>query len=179
MILKLLIIVGIALLGFTIAAAMRPSEFRISRSALMSAPPDVVFPHVNELRNWEAWSPWAKLDPKATTSYEGPQSGTGAAFAWAGNQKIGEGRMTIIESLPSQSIRFRLDFKKPFKGTNTADFDFMPENGQTRVTWTMSGHSAFIPKVIGMFINCDKMVGDQFEKGLADLNKACGEVVRR
>ena len=179
MILKILIIVGVAIVGLIIVAAMRPSEFRISRSALIAAPPDVVFPHVNDLHNWEAWSPWAKVDPNAKTNYEGPTSGPGAVFSWAGNCKIGEGSMTITESRPNDFVRFRLEFLKPFKGTNLAEFTFQPEGGQTRVTWAMSGRYGFVPKLMGLFMNCDKMVGAQFEKGLADLNTVGAAVVHR
>jgi hypothetical protein len=178
MLINILIVLAVLVVGLFIFAATRPSEFRISRSALVSAPPDVVFPHVNDLHNWEAWSPWAKLDPAAHSSYEGPAAGAGAAFSWAGNHNIGEGRMTITESHPYDLVRFRLDFLKPFKGTNLAEFTFQPENGQTRVTWTMSGRYGFIPKLMGLFLNCDKMMGDQFEKGLADLNKVSGAIVR-
>jgi hypothetical protein len=178
MLIKILIVLAVAFIGLIVFAAMRPSEFRVVRSALVGAPPDAVFPHVNDLHNWEAWSPWAKVDPAAKTIYEGPAAGVGAAFSWAGNHNIGEGRMTITESQPNDFVRFRLDFLKPFKGTNSAEFTFQPEGGQTRVTWTMSGHYSFVPKLMGLFINCDKMVGDQFEKGLADLNKVAGTLVR-
>jgi len=178
MLIKILIVLAVAFIGLLVFAAMRPSEFLVVRSALVGAPPDAVFPHVNDLHHWEAWSPWAKLDPAAKATYEGPVAGVGAAFCWAGNHNIGEGRMTITESQPNDFVRFRLDFLKPFKGTNSAEFRFQPEAGQTRVTWTMSGHYSFVPKLIGVFINCDKMVGDQFDKGLADLNKVAGALVR-
>jgi hypothetical protein len=178
MLIKLLIVLAVIVIGLVVFVAMKPSEFRIIRSALVGAPADAVFPHVNDLHNWEAWSPWAKLDPAAKTNYEGPSAGVGAAFSWAGNHNIGEGKMTITESRPNDLVRFRLDFLKPFKGTNLAEFMFQPERGQTKVTWTMSGHYGFVPKLMGLFINCDKMVGDQFEKGLADLNKVSTEVVR-
>jgi hypothetical protein len=178
MFIKILIVLAVAFIGLLVFAAMRPSEFRVVRSALVGAPPDAVFPHVNDLHHWEAWSPWAKLDPAAKTTYGGPAAGVGAAFSWAGNHNIGEGRMTITESQPNDLVRFRLDFLKPFKGTNSAEFTFHPEGGQTRVTWTMSGHYSFVPKLMGLFINCDKMVGDQFETGLADLNKVAGTLVR-
>src|SRR5690349_2439238 len=101
MILKILINLAFAIVGLSITVALRPSEFRVSRSALIAAPPDVVFPHVNDLHNWEAWSPWAKLDPNAKTDYQGSATGPGAVFSWAGNRNIGEGRMTITESRPS------------------------------------------------------------------------------
>ncbi|HZR15807.1 MAG TPA: SRPBCC family protein [Verrucomicrobiae bacterium] len=178
MLVKILIVLAVLLVGFIIVVALRPSQFRIMRSALISAPPEVVFPQVNDLHNWEAWSPWAKLDPAAKGTYEGPAAGVGAVFGWSGNQNIGEGRMAITESQLNELVRFRLDFVRPFKGTNVAEFTFKPENGQTRVTWTMSGRYSFIPKAIGLFINCDDMVGKQFEKGLVELNTVAGSTVK-
>jgi hypothetical protein len=175
---KILIGLAVVIIGFVIVVALRPSDFRVSRSAAIGAPPDLVFPQVNDLHNWEAWSPWAKMDPHAQTTYEGPPSGVGAAFTWSGNNNIGAGRMTITESQPNELVRFRLDFLRPFKGTNVAEFTFKPEAGQTRLTWTMSGSYSFIPKAMGLFINCDKMVGDQFETGLAQLNSNLALVSR-
>ena len=148
---------------------MRPSDFRVSRSTTVDASREAVFEQVNDLHNWESWSPWAKLDPNAKTTYEGPKAGVGAAFAWSGNSKIGEGRMTITESRPKELIRFKLNFVKPFIGTNTAEFTFRPEGRQTVVQWTMYGKWNIIAKAMGLFVNCDKMVGAQFEKGLAEM----------
>ena len=156
---------------FLLIVAMQPSTFCVSRSATMSAPAVEVFPHVNDLHKWEAWSPWAKLDPNAKTNYQGPAAGVGAAFSWAGNHNVGEGRMTITESRPSELVTFQLDFEKPMKGTNTAEFTFKPEGNLTQVTWSMSGRKNFIAKAFGLFVNCDKMVAGQFDKGLADLKK--------
>jgi len=163
-------VIGVIIVFFLIFVAMRPSEFKVVRSANIGGPSDVVFAQVNDLHKWEAWSPWAKMDPAAKTNYEGPPAGVGAAFAWAGNAKIGEGRMTIIESRRPELVRFRLDFFKPFKGTNTAEFTFKPEGEKTLVTWSMEGKSNFITKLFGLFVNCDKMIGCQFEKGLADMD---------
>lgn len=154
---------------FVVVVAMRPAEFRVSRSATLPAPPAVVFAHVNDLHNWEAWSPWAKLDPQAKGTYDGPQEGEGASFAWSGNSEVGEGRMTITESRPHQLLRLRLEFVKPFKATNEAEFTFQPEGEQTLVTWSMSGRNNFMSKAVGLFMDCEKMVGGQFEQGLANL----------
>jgi hypothetical protein len=166
-----IILVGIAIIVvlFVIIVAMQPADFRITRSAAIAAPPEAVFAQVNDLHNWEAWSPWAKLDPAAKSTYEGPAAGVGAAFAWSGNNKVGEGRMTITESRPDELVRFKLDFLKPFKGSNTAEFTFKPESNQTTVTWSMYGKYSFLPKAIGLFLNCDKMAGGQFETGLAQM----------
>jgi hypothetical protein len=126
---------------------------------------------VNELHKWDAWSPWAKLDPNAKNTFEGPPAGTGAVMCWAGNKNVGEGSMTITESCANELVQFRLEFLKPFKGTNTAEFIFKPQGDQTHVTWSMYGENNFLSKVIGIFINCEKMVGGQFEQGFANLKE--------
>lgn len=169
MFLKIIVVIAICILGLVAVISTRPNDFKMSRSATMSASPEVVFAQVNDLHAWQAWSPWAKLDPTATNSFEGPAAGTGSAMSWAGNNQVGAGKMTIIESHPYDLIRFKLEFLKPFVATNTSEFTFKPEGNQTVVTWSMSGKNNFIAKAVGLFMNCDKMVGDQFEKGLADL----------
>jgi len=166
----ILIALAVIVVVFVVIVAVQPSDFRITRSATIAAPPEAVFAQVNDLHNWEAWSPWAKLDPAAKSTYEGPAAGVGAAFAWSGNNKIGEGRMTVIESRPDELVRFKLDFLKPFKASNTAEFTFKPEGNQTAVTWSMYGKNNFLSKAVGLFMNCDKMVGGQFEQGLAQMN---------
>lgn len=170
MLTPILIVVAAVVAFFLVFVATRPPEFRVERSAAISGPPDVVFDQVNDLHKWEAWSPWAKMDPNAKTTYEGPPAGVGAAFSWAGNGKVGEGKMTIIESRAGELVRFRLDFLKPFKGTNEAEFTFKPQGEKTLVTWSMQGRRNFMMKLFGLFMNCDKMIGCQFEKGLADMN---------
>ena len=154
---------------FIIVFAGQPDEFTLSRSLKISAPPEQIFPHVNDLHNWEAWSPWAKLDPNTKHEFAGAASGQGAVMSWAGNNQVGVGKMTITESRPGESVRFRLDFEKPMTATNLAEFTFQPDGPQTVVTWAMSGKNNFMMKLFGLFVNCDKMVGCQFEKGLANL----------
>ncbi len=155
---------------FVILITGQPGEFTYTRSLQMSVPPEKVFPHVNDLHKWETWSPWAKLDPNATPSFSGAAAGLGAAMAWSGNNKVGQGKMTILESEPSHLIRFRLEFLKPMVATNIATFTFQPADGGTLVTWAMTGKNNLMGKVFGLLVNCDKMVGGQFEKGLASLN---------
>ena len=154
---------------FLIVVAMQPPTFRISRSATMAAPAAAIFPHVNELKKWQPWSPWMKLDPNAKSTFEGPAGGKGAVMTWAGNNEVGEGKMTILESKPNELIRFRLDFYKPMAGTSEAEFTFKPEGAGTMVTWSMSGKNNFIAKAMCMIMNMDKMVGGPFEKGLASI----------
>lgn len=149
--------------------AKQPGDFCITRTGSVNALPSAVYAQVNDLRNWAAWSPWAKLDPDAKNVFEGPAAGVGAIMKWAGNNKVGEGNMEIIESCQDEFIRFRLEFLKPFKATNTAEFTFAYDGMQTNVTWTMLGSNNFIGKAISMIMNCDKMVGSQFEKGLSTL----------
>jgi uncharacterized protein YndB with AHSA1/START domain len=164
---KVLIVLVVVVAVFLVVVAMQPSEFRITRSARFAAPPEAAFAQVNDFHRWEAWSPWAKLDPAARNSFEGPTAGTGAKFAWAGNDKVGEGRMEILESRPGELVRIKLDFVKPMEGTSLTEFTFKPEGDQTAVTWTMSGHHSFVEKAFCLFVNMDKMVGGDFERGLA------------
>jgi uncharacterized protein YndB with AHSA1/START domain len=175
MITKILIVLAVLIIVFVIIVALRPDEFIVTRSASIPAPPAVVFSQVNDLHNWQAWSPWAKLDPAAKNSFEGPPAGNGAIFRWAGNKQVGEGSMTITESQPNDLVRFRLEFLKPFANTCTAEFTFKPEGGQTLVTWSMSGKNNFMFKAVGLFMNCDKMVGAQFEQGLANLKSVVAD----
>ena len=165
------IILALAVIAilFIVLITGQPDEFKVSRSATISAPPEKVFPHVNDLHKWETWSPWARLDPAAKSIFSGPDAGTGAAMRWEGNNKVGVGTMTITDSKPSETIRFRLNFEKPMKATNSAEFTFKPDGGQTSVTWSMAGKNSLGGKIFGLLMNCEKMVGGQFERGLANL----------
>lgn len=147
----------------------QPAEFCITRSITISAPASAIFPQANNLHNFNLWNPWAKLDPNSTSTFEGAEEGVGAIMRWEGNNNVGKGSMTATESLPNELIRFRMEFLKPMKATNTAEFTFAPNGDTTLVTWSMSGTNNFIGKAMGLVLNCDKMVGSQFEKGLASL----------
>jgi uncharacterized protein YndB with AHSA1/START domain len=166
---KILLALVVVVVAFAILVVLQPDEFRVTRSTTISAPPAAVFDHVNDLRKWQAFSPWAKMDPEADVSFEGAPSGTGAVFTWSGNKEVGEGRMTIIASRPHERILFRLDFYEPFEGTNKTEFTFKPEGKHTLVTWSMTGTNSFMFKAIALFMDCDKMIGGQFEEGLANL----------
>jgi hypothetical protein len=167
--LKIVVAIAVIVVVFLAVVAMQPSEFRVVRSATIAAPAPAVFAQVNELRKWEAWSPWAKRDPQMKQTYNGAPAGTGAITAWAGNNEVGEGRMTITESRPGELIRIKLEFFKPFTATNTAEFTFKPEGNQTAITWSMGGQNNFIAKAVHLFMDMDKMVGKDFEAGLANL----------
>ena len=166
---KILIGLALAVGVLCVVIATRPSEFRVARSAAISAPPSMVFAQVNDLHNWEAWSPWGKLDPEMKKTYSGAPAGTGASYAWVGNNQVGEGSTTITESRANEMIKMKLEFLKPFKGTNDVVFTFQPEGDKTIVTWAMSGHNNFMSKAVGLFLNCEKMVGGQFEQGLSQM----------
>ncbi len=169
MILKILAVLTVIVVVLAIVVALQPADFRVARSATFAAAPATVFAQVNDLHKFQDWSPWAKIDPAAKTEFQGPPAGNGASFSWAGNMEVGEGTMTLTESLPSELIRFKLDFRKPMTGTNTAEFAFKAEGDKTVVTWSMSGHNNFLSKAVSLVMNCDKMVGGQFESGLANL----------
>lgn len=174
----ILISVAVLIVAFIVFAAMQPDEFRVSRSAVIAAPATVVFAQVDTLRNWEAWNPWGKLDPDMKLTYAGPPAGSGASYAWVGNNEVGTGRLTIVESRPPEYIRLKLEFMKPFSATNVGEFTFRPEGGTTEVTWSMSGRNNLLAKTMHLFFNMDKMVGGQFAKGLADM-KATAEAAAK
>jgi uncharacterized protein YndB with AHSA1/START domain len=172
MLIKVFIAIAVILILFAIIVALQPSSFQVARSTSISAPPAAVFAQVNDFHRWEAWNPWWKIDPAMKQTYEGAPAGTGAVYTWAGNNEVGVGRMTITDSRPSDLIRMRLEFFKPFAATNQSEFTFNPEGDQTMVTWSMTGNNNFIAKAVHLFMNMDKMVGGQFEKGLAQMKAA-------
>ncbi len=165
-----LIVLVFVLAGVLIAyAATRPNTLHVERSANILAPPQKIFPLLNDFHRWGAWSPYEKLDPAMTRTYSGSDSGKGAVYQWKGNSKAGEGRMEITETSPPSRLTIQLDFLKPFEGHNVARFTLVPQGDATRVTWSMDGPTAFPAKVMGIFINMDKMLGKDFEAGLANL----------
>jgi Polyketide cyclase / dehydrase and lipid transport len=163
----IILIIGIA--GFLGVVAMQPAEFRVTRSATIAAPVSTVFSQVNDFHNWESWSPWAKRDPQMKQTYEGAPAGVGAGTTWVGNSEVGKGRMTITESRADEAIRIKLEFLEPFTVTNIAEFEFKTDGTKTRVIWSMSGTNNFMAKAVGLFMNMDKMIGGDFEQGLANL----------
>ena len=175
---KILIAVAVIVIGLAVVVASQSASFRVTRTATISASPAAVFAQVNDFHNWVAWSPWEKLDPGMKRSYEGAPSGAGAMCAWSGNSQVGEGRMTVTESRPSDLIRIKLDFEKPFRANNIAEFTFEPRGEQTAVTWTMTGRKNFVAKAIHLVMSMDKMIGGAFEQGLAQM-KAVVEGSRR
>jgi len=171
-----ILIVLVALAAIFIAVvATRPADFSVTRSGTIAAPPATVFALVNDFHNWEKWSPWSKMDPTAKLTFNGAAAGAGAQYAWVGNAKVGAGRMEITESRAAERIRITLEFSKPMAATNLTEFTFKPAGNQTAVTWTMSGKNNFIGKAMHLLINCDKMIGGNFEEGLANMNAVVGK----
>jgi len=157
-----------------IYAAMQSDDFRIQRALNMKAPPEKIFALLNDFRNWRGWSPWEKLDPALQRKFSGAEAGKGSVYEWEGNKKVGQGRMEITESSPPSRMLIKLDFIKPFEGHNLTEFTFVPRAGGTDVTWSMTGPRPFMMKVMCMFVNMDRMIGKDFEAGLANL-KALAE----
>ena len=171
MILKILIGVLAVIAVLLIVVSFRSPDFRVERSATIAASPMTLFELVNDHHKFALWNPFLKLDPNVKNTYTGPDAGVGAACSWEGNSKIGAGTATIIESKPGELVKQRMDWKRPMEGTSTVEFTFKPAADKTVVTWLMYGKNNFMGKLVSLFMDCDKMVGPQFEQGLADLGK--------
>ena len=152
-----------------IMAATRPDSFRVERSIRVSAPPEKIFHYVNDFHQWGVWSPYEKLDPSMKRTFGGAAAGKGAVYEWDGNSKAGQGRMQIIDSDEPARIVIKLDFIKPITGHNRATFDFRAAGSGTQVTWSMDGPTPYIAKLMGLFFNMDRLIGAEFETGLANL----------
>lgn len=150
-------------------AATRPDTFRVQRSAAIQAPPEKIFPLINDFGRWGAWSPWEKKDPGMKRSFSAVTAGKGAFYAWDGNQNVGQGSMEITESVPPSRLTIRLSFVKPFDARNTVEFSLESRGAATQVTWTMHGPVPYISKILHLFFDIDRMVGGDFEAGLASL----------
>ena len=167
-------LLGVAAVGVAAVlgiAATKPSEFRVRRSTRINTTPDRIYPHLIDFRKWAAWSPWEKLDPNLKRTFSGPASGKGAVYEWEGNNKAGKGRMEITEATAPNQVTIALHFIKPLEARNTVEFLLQPSGGGTDVNWSMSGHSPFMMKVMGVFTSMDNMIGKDFEKGLAELKR--------
>lgn len=165
----LIFLLGVVVTILAIAAT-KPDQFYVERSGVAGAPSAVVFEKVNNLQNWNSFSPWAKLDPNAKVAFEGPQAGEGAIFKWDGDKNVGAGMMTIVESKPNELVKFRLDFVRPFEGSMMAEFKFHPDSAGTFVTWNTYGPNTFFSKIMSVFWDCNTMMGGFLEQGLANLD---------
>ena len=164
-----LIVVAIALVAFVGWVQSRPGRLHVERAARMEAPGDAVFPHLVDFRRWPAWSPYDRRDPAMQRSYEGPPSGVGAVYRWNGNADVGEGSARIVDVAPGRRVVIALDFVRPMKASNTATFTLVPDDRGTRVTWAIDGTPGFLAKLMGTFMDMDRMIGGDFEQGLASL----------
>ncbi|MEP9317942.1 SRPBCC family protein [Pseudomonas sp. LABIM340] len=163
------LVVVVAVVVVLVLAANRPGTFRVERTARIQAPPERVQGYIEDFHLWAQWSPFEKLDPAMQRSFSGADKGRGAVYAWEGNGKAGAGRMEILESAPGSRVTIALDFLKPFKASNTAEFTLVPRDGGTEVTWAMFGPVPFVAKIMHLFFDVDSMVGKDFEAGLANL----------
>lgn len=180
MLIKILLLLAAIIAVVLIIAAFQPANFQVVRSTAVAASPETLFAEVNDLHRWSAWSPYEKLDPAMKRTFEGAPAGVGAVYAWDGNKEVGTGRMTIMESRPAELIRLKLEFFKPMAGVSEAEFSFRPEGGgRTTVTWSMAGTNNYLAKIFCLFMNMDRMVGGQFEKGLADLKTLAETAARK
>jgi len=171
---KILIILGalaVLVAGVLIAAALRPDTFVVKRSVVINAPPDWIFPLINNFMRWRDWSPWEKKDPQMKRAFVEKQSGPGAIYRWKGNKEVGEGSMEIAESVAPSKVRLRLDFVKPFEAHNDVVFTLEPRPQGTEVTWTMQGRAPYLARIVHVFMDMDAMLGKDFEAGLANLKK--------
>jgi hypothetical protein len=159
---------------FLIVVATRPPTFHLQRETQINTLPQYSYAQVEDFHNWKAWSPWAKLDPEQKITFAGTPGTVGSSYAWVGNDKVGEGRMTISDSVVPSKIAIKLEFIKPFPSSSVVTFSFVPQGSGTHVTWAMDGERNFMAKAVSLVVDMDKMVGPDFEKGLADL-KAVSE----
>jgi len=171
MILKIFVVLLVLIGAVAVFAASRPDAFRVQRTARIKAAPDKIAPLIEDFHRWQTWSPWESLDPTMKRSYSGAPRGVGAVYEWEGHRNVGAGRMQITEAAPTRIV-IALDFLRPFAAHNVATFTLEPRGDATEVTWTMDGRHVFPAKVMGLFVNMDRMVGSYFETGLTRLRTA-------
>ena len=165
------VVLAIAIAVVLILAARKPATFSVARTIDVKAPPEKIFPLINDFHQWVSWSPYENKDPAMKRSYSGAESGTGAIYGWEGNSNVGAGRMEILDASVPSKILIKLDFFKPFEGHNTAEFTMLPQDDATHLSWVMRGPAPFISKLMQVFMNLDRMIGKDFEVGLANLKK--------
>jgi hypothetical protein len=166
------ILLAVAIAIVLILAMIKPDRFRVERAAAIKAPPETIFALIENFQRWRSWSPWEDRDPAMKRTFEGAERGKGAVYAWDGNRNVGAGRMEILKATSPSNVVIKLDFIKPFEGHNTAEFTILPQGGATNVTWAMHGPAPVMHRVMQVFMNMDKMIGKDFEAGLANLKKA-------
>jgi uncharacterized protein YndB with AHSA1/START domain len=173
MIKKVLLTLGALVAALVGLILMQPASYQVDRSTTVNAAPAEVFALINDFRQWDKWSPWAKIDPKMKATYSGAEKGVGAIYQWTGNDDVGEGRMTINESVPSERVVIKLEFIKPFESNSITTFLLKPEgSSSTSVSWQMAGDNNFMSKAMSLFASMDSMIGSDFEKGLRQMKAA-------
>jgi uncharacterized protein YndB with AHSA1/START domain len=165
------LLITLLIAGVLIYAATKPDAFRLERSTTIKAPPEKISAYLSDFKQWAAWSPWEEKDPAMKRTYSGSVNGKGAMYAWEGNKNVGTGSMQVLDVQP-QKVTVKLDFLSPFEAHNTAEFVLEPQGEGTKVTWAMFGPSNYISKVMTTVFSMDKMVGPDFEAGLAKLKVA-------
>ena len=160
---------AIAIAAVLILAATKPDRFSVQRAITVKAPPETIFPLIDDFHQWGSWSPYEHKDPAMKRSFSGAESGKGAVYAWDGNKNVGSGRMEILDASAPSKIQIKLDFFTPFEGHNTAEFTMLPQGDATSLTWLMHGPAPFMSKLMQVFMNMDSMIGKDFEVGLANL----------
>lgn len=168
------VIVLIVVAGILIYAATLPNDFRVSRSTTINAPPEKIFPLINNLRTFNEWNPFAKQDPSIVITYSGPESGKGAGYSWDSKGRAGKGRSSITDAAQPSIVNMRLDMENPMEGHPNIVFALQPKGSATEVSWTMAGPHPYIHRVFSVVCNMDKMIGGTFASGLRDL-KALAE----
>ena len=171
---KIALVVVVLVVAVLAYASTRPDRLHVERAASIMAPPEKIFPLISDFHSWPSWSPYEKRDPGMKRTYSGAAEGKGAVYEWDGNSEVGQGRMEITDSSDPSRVTIKLDFMEPIEGHNVAEFALVPEGSTTNVTWSMDGPSPYIGKLIGVFIDMDTMIGNDFETGLANL-KAIAE----
>lgn len=169
--LTVIVLLAVAIAGILLLAATKPDTFRVQRAMTIKAPPERIFALINDFRKWDGWSPWEKKDPEMKRSFSGAASGEGAVYAWDGDKNVGKGRMEITEATPPSKVVLKLDFEKPFEAHNTVVFTLEVQGDSTNVTWDMQGPTPFFAKIIHVFMDMDKMLGKDFEAGLASMRR--------
>ena len=168
---KTIALIAVAAVGvLLLTAAFRPDSFRVARSATVQAPPERLHALINDLHQFNTWNPYGKKDPQMRGEYRGPAAGPGAAFHFEGNKDVGKGSIQILESAPAK-VTMQLHMLAPFEGRNTVEFSLQPRGAATEVTWAMQGASPFVARLAGLFFDMDRMIGRDFEAGLADLKQ--------
>ena len=163
------VILAVAIAAILVIAATKPGTLRVQRAIRVKAPPENIFPLISDFHQWLKWSPYENKDPAMKRTYEGAERGKGAVYAWNGDKNVGSGRMEILESTAPSKVVIKLDFFTPFEGHNTAEFTMLPQGDATHVTWLMHGPANFMSRLIQVFMNLDRMIGRDFEVGLANL----------